>query len=59
MANEDYSVTTTVWKAIKYGLLYGIPALVETYLLGQPGIASITVGSILTAALNYIKQHRD
>ncbi len=49
----------TVWKGIKYALLYGIPSLAETYILGQPGIASITVGSVLVAALNYIKHYRD
>lgn len=51
-----YSAGLTIEKALKTLLFYGVPFVIAEFLGAYPGIASLTVGSVLTAFANWVKQ---
>lgn len=53
-----YNWKITLWKGIKYGCFYGIPFLVASFINLYPEYAAMTVGSLLTMGVNYMK-HRN
>lgn len=71
MPNPNYSIVRTIWKGIKSILVFLIPLfLVYLQSTGQsdvkiidmiiqfwPWLASLTVGGLITAILNWIKNH--
>lgn len=53
-----YDVKKTIWKGIKYAVFYGVPMFFETLLKGNPGWASVTLGSLITMGVNWLKHRR-
>ena len=50
-----YSLKTGILKAIKYGIIFALPVLVNQFIVGFPEIAQLTVGGILVMIVNAIK----
>ena len=55
--SSKYSLQTTIWKGIKYVLIFGVPYVIATWIELNPEISSLTVGFVLTAAINFIKNY--
>lgn len=53
--SSGYELKLTLWKGIKYLSFYGVPFVVGAYLNFHPEIASLTVGTIATMVVNYMK----
>ena len=54
MSNK-FSVTKTFWKGATFLLTFGIPYCIATYLQFNPEISALTVGTIATMVINYLK----
>ena len=42
-------------KAIKYAVLFGLPVLVDKFVVSYPAIAQLSIGAAAVMAVNYLK----
>ena len=52
---ETYSFKQTIQKGIKYFVLFGLPILVDKFIVSYPDVAQLSVGAILVMAVNMLK----
>ena len=55
MVKKEYSWRITFEKGVWSVLYFGVPALIEIVLRGNPSLASLTVGGMLTMMANWLK----
>ena len=53
--NVSYSFKTTLLKGLKYLVLFGLPVLVDKFVVAYPEIAQLTLGAVLVMAVNFFK----
>ncbi len=51
----QFSIKQMLQKMAKYLIFYGVPFLVAQWLQANPAIASLTVGTIMTGIMNWLK----
>jgi len=51
----NYSFKKGLLKGVKYLVLFGIPMLVNAFVVEYPEIAQLTVGGILAMITNFLK----
>jgi len=51
----DYSFKHGLYKALKYVVIFILPALVDRFIISYPEIAQLSVAGILVLLLNYLK----
>jgi len=50
-----YSIVKGLKKMVKYAVLFGIPMLVNQFIVAYPGYAQMTIGTLLVGLVNYLK----
>lgn len=50
-----YDWRITVWKMVKYFIIFIIPFLVDQFLIHYPQVAQITIGAVLVGISNWGK----
>ena len=50
-----YNWKKTIWKGIKYFVIFLLPVLVDKFIISCPAIAQLTIGGILVMAVNFLK----
>jgi len=53
----EYSYLKGIWKAVKPVILFGIPLAIAIATELDPAVLTLTVGGILTFALNWAKHN--
>jgi len=53
----EYSYLKGIWKTVKPMLIFGIPLVIALANQFDPAITTLTVGGILTFALNWVKHN--
>ena len=51
----EYSFVQGLVKACKYIVIFGLPVLVDRFVVAYPGYAQLTVGGLLVLLVNFIK----
>ena len=54
-ANIKYDWKKSAVKGLQVAAFSGLPALIAYYMSANPAIAAVTIGSVLTALMNYLK----
>jgi len=42
-------------KSLKYGILFGLPMIVDQFIISYPAYAQLTIGTLLTMLANLLK----
>lgn len=51
----NYDFKQTILKGVKYLVLFGLPVLIDKFVVSYPEYAQLSVGVILVMAANYAK----
>jgi hypothetical protein len=52
-----YSFKTTLFKGVKYFVIFLIPLLVNQFVVSYPDVAQITIGAALVMLVNWLKTY--
>ena len=50
-----FSYKQSLLKAVKYVILFGLPVIVDQFIISYPAVAQLTVGGLLVILVNYLK----